>query len=49
MRDAFSYLANFSKILAKLTKNELNSAKIIGELSVCMGEKQKLKGKVKHS
>lgn len=40
-----SYLANFSKILAKLTKTELNSAKIIGELSVWMGESRNWRGK----
>jgi len=42
-----SYLAKFSKILAELTKNELNSGKIIEELSFFMGKKQKLEVKPK--
>lgn len=42
-----SYLAKFSEILAKLTKNELNSAKITRELSLLKGKKQKSEGKVK--
>lgn len=35
-----SYLAKFSEILAKLTKTELNLAKIMGELSFFMGRKK---------
>lgn len=37
-----NYLAKFSKILAKLTKTELNLAKIIEELSFLMGKKAEI-------